>query len=867
MPLESPDLDDRSFDDLVDEATRRVRLACPAWTDLGASDPGIVLLEAFAFLTHGMMRSFNRMPARAYVEFLRLIDVHRMPPRAARVKLRFSIQQPAAGPVAIPMHTRVTVGRGGADQPAPVFMTVEAAQIAAGATSVDVMALQAEWIAAEPAGTGSGEPRQTVRLHSPPVIAPVAGFDALIVGIAEPSLAPSERAGYRSHGNRMYRLCREVARFMDDDTAGGCAFKIDRVSGLITFAPSLGARRADAGTPPRVEHVAEVPAAGMDILVWYARGGGPEGNVAAGSLTVLKDVIPGVSVTNPERATGGVAAETVENALLRGPQSLHSLERAVTARDFEMLAERHAGASRAKAFTQADMWEHAVPGTVKILLVPAWPESLSRSDASVSAKRLEEQESAASLAEIDASFNDLKPLGTRCEAGWVRYKTVSVQADVRVYRGEDPEAVKARVLKNLHEAINPLPVSRKRRGWPFGEPLRVSHVYDLILSEKSVSYVEKVRLVVDDVPDRNVLAIAADLHQPQTWYAGANDTLFRSMNDGNSWERVASLDASATLVAPHPGCKGWLAVVSRADKTSKVHFSRDCGETWQPATASFGLAIEDIAWLTRSDGEVLLIATTQGLYELSLTAPAPTPVQIVVDPAIEALGINAITVFTDVRGAVNVAVSAQRNRGVFLSTDAGKPGSFVPIGLNEENVRTLAVQKIGPRSFIWAGSAIPGNEAGKGLHRWEATGSTQSSDGWRQYGKDWSGGSCNSIAFDGGIVYAATHHSGVVKLDSEAQDPGWTTRSLRSRLPARDQAGGEDKRIFLPVSAVATMPTAAFVLAGGEEGVYRTDDGGATYENVSLHAIGDRITLPRTWLLCSGAHDIKVQMEDESGKD
>ncbi|CAL8477024.1 protein of unknown function (plasmid) [Caballeronia sp. S22] len=67
------------------------------------------------------------------------------------------------------------------------------------------------------------------------------------------------------------------------------------------------------------------------------------------------------------------------------------------------------------------------------------------------------------------------------------------------------------------------------------------------------------------------------------------------MNDGNSWERGASLDASATLVAPHPKCKGWPAVLSRADKTSKVHFSCDCGETWQPATASVGLAIVDIA--------------------------------------------------------------------------------------------------------------------------------------------------------------------------------------------------------------------------------------------------------------------------------
>jgi len=66
------------------------------------------------------------------------------------------------------------------------------------------------------------------------------------------------------------------------------------------------------------------------IRLWYFHGGGAGGNVAANTLTTLKDQIPGVSVTNPLPATGGRDEESLQNALIRGPHELHSLQRAVT---------------------------------------------------------------------------------------------------------------------------------------------------------------------------------------------------------------------------------------------------------------------------------------------------------------------------------------------------------------------------------------------------------------------------------------------------------------------------------------------------------------------------------------------------------
>jgi hypothetical protein len=52
------------------------------------------------------------------------------------------------------------------------------------------------------------------------------------------------------------------------------------------------------------------------------------------------------------------------------------------------------------------------------------------------------------------------------------------------------------------------------------------------------------------------------------------------------------------------------------------------------------------------------------------------------------------------------------------------------------------------------------------------------------------------------------------------------------------------------------------VLAGGPAGVYRSRDG-QRYEPAAGHDPGDqRVTLPQTWLFCSGEHDITVVNED-----
>src|ERR1051326_8200946 len=80
MSLATPNLDDRRFQDLVDEAKRMVQKRCPEWTDHNVPDPGVTLIETFAYMVDQLIYRLNRVPDRLYVEFLHLLGVDLPPP-------------------------------------------------------------------------------------------------------------------------------------------------------------------------------------------------------------------------------------------------------------------------------------------------------------------------------------------------------------------------------------------------------------------------------------------------------------------------------------------------------------------------------------------------------------------------------------------------------------------------------------------------------------------------------------------------------------------------------------------------------------------------------------------------------------------
>src|ERR1700730_3036752 len=124
MTLPVPNLDDRRFQGLVDDAKRLVQQRCPEWTDHNVSDPGVTLIETFAWMTDQVLYRLNRVPDRFYIKFLELIGVRLFPPSAARTQVTFWLSAPQPETVTVPIGTKVATVRTEIDE-AIVFTTVE----------------------------------------------------------------------------------------------------------------------------------------------------------------------------------------------------------------------------------------------------------------------------------------------------------------------------------------------------------------------------------------------------------------------------------------------------------------------------------------------------------------------------------------------------------------------------------------------------------------------------------------------------------------------------------------------------------------------------------------------------------------------
>src|SRR5215210_8301649 len=90
MPLPLPNLDDRRYQDLRDEALARVSVHNPEWTNFNESDPGVTLVELFAFMTENLLYRANQIPERNRLKFLTLLGVPLQPASSARGLVMFT---------------------------------------------------------------------------------------------------------------------------------------------------------------------------------------------------------------------------------------------------------------------------------------------------------------------------------------------------------------------------------------------------------------------------------------------------------------------------------------------------------------------------------------------------------------------------------------------------------------------------------------------------------------------------------------------------------------------------------------------------------------------------------------------------------
>ncbi|MEU4689770.1 baseplate J/gp47 family protein [Actinoplanes sp. NPDC023714] len=762
----------------------------------------------------------------------------RHPPAAASVDLVFTREGAAADRISIPAGTCVAAGP-------VVFSTAWSVAFEPGQTEASVRAYHGETVDGELIGVATGEPGQLLRVARAPIAATGDAHDVLL-GVARPDGSPAGGAPARVWYGVTYELWEPVSTFAGVAGADRVYF-LDRASGTILFAPELDLRDTAVAGP---RALAALPPAGAAIRVWYRTGGGPDGNVAANTVTALREPVPGLRVTNPSPARGGRPLEDRAGWTARRQYALSTQRRAVTAADIESLATgRSEAIARAGAFAPGSAGPYGRPGQILVSLVPR-VTAQARPGWRLPAEALTAHQDAEALRAVQRLLDGCCPLGSSIVVGWARYKPVSVRGRVTVPAQEDPDAVRARLHERLHQMISPLPAAGRADGRRFGEPLRAADVRAVVeqsLPEKS--RVDELRFVVREAPDARVRDVAVDPARPDVWYATGTDVLFRSTDGGAGWEPAGRFpDEEIRRVAPAPPHRpGALAVVTAtADAVSRVYLSDDFGEHWT-RLAELPATVTGVAWVDRAGAGALLLSADDGLHELPL-APGAVPLRVMVDPADPDRGLAAVVTFA---AGTGVAVAAQGRLGVHLSTAGGRQGTFQHIGLADADVRTLAVQDDGTATYLWAGlgEADP-SKPGKGCHRARLF---ENALHWEPLAAGWTGGTCWDLAVDGRTVLAASQSAGTLRYDTGAANPSWAGASVNSGLPLRDRTR------FEPVTAVAAG-AGGRALAGTARGVYREAVAGQ-WSPIANREAAETVTIPPTWLFCSDEHDVQVVPE------
>lgn len=126
MPLAShfPRIDDRTEQDILGEALARIPRYTPEWSDYNPGDPGVALLELFAWMSEMLIYRLGRVPELNYLKFLELVGIELATARPATTILVFPVVTGLAGSfVTVPARTQVAAAA--PDEAGPILFETE----------------------------------------------------------------------------------------------------------------------------------------------------------------------------------------------------------------------------------------------------------------------------------------------------------------------------------------------------------------------------------------------------------------------------------------------------------------------------------------------------------------------------------------------------------------------------------------------------------------------------------------------------------------------------------------------------------------------------------------------------------------------
>lgn len=604
---EVANLDDKTFDELVQEARSLIALYTKEWTDHNVHDPGITFMELFAWLAEMQIYQLNQVTENNYKKFLKLVGLYPAGVQPARVDITFKnnniteVKTVPAGsqiltkvgleniiftteeaftlipsnikaiktifnsktidnteanekdsiffypfgdnaPLGAELHiefekpfpfkefhitfdlfendliedNRCSIGSHGDEpaQPSPsvelvwehregnkwnvlevkkdttLALTKSGRIIFAGPSKIDekdklywircrlikgsyeivpklnrislniIPAVQIETIESEELGTGEGIPGQTVLLKKSPIFE-----ECFEIQVKKVSGEWEEWYG------------------VDDFDASGPEdrhYILDPERGEVTFGNGLNGR---------------IPKISEKIRASYKTTLAAKGNIPKGQKFQIK-VNEGIVGENLKGATGGRAAESIEHAKARARKDFRTSYRAITSDDYEYLALSTPGlrVARAKAISNYHPDFPCIlnfPGTVTVVVVPC-----------VRKGTVTPVPGEGFLQTVLRHLNMHRLVTTDLYVIGPEYIKVSVSCKVRIKKKSSPSEVKKRIDNVLESFLDPLRGGVDKKGWPFGRPVYLSEIYQIIDKVEGVDYATGVTIKAEGYPQK-----------------------------------------------------------------------------------------------------------------------------------------------------------------------------------------------------------------------------------------------------------------------------------------------------------------------------------------------------------------------------
>ena len=111
MPIPDPQFDSRTYREILDESLARIPVHNPEWKNFHDSDPGITLLQLFAFMTESLIYRANLIPERNRRKYLRLLGIPMRAAAAAQGFVTFTNRRGSLDVTTLESDREVQAGR------------------------------------------------------------------------------------------------------------------------------------------------------------------------------------------------------------------------------------------------------------------------------------------------------------------------------------------------------------------------------------------------------------------------------------------------------------------------------------------------------------------------------------------------------------------------------------------------------------------------------------------------------------------------------------------------------------------------------------------------------------------------------------